>query len=68
MLFFFFTDLIEDWSSRAPPDLLHFVPYTWNFCLRLHQFELITLANGYNWVDCSSQHQANGKFDVFTYN
>nr|XP_027228539.1 transmembrane protein KIAA1109-like [Penaeus vannamei] len=52
-------DLIEDWSSRAPPDLLHFVPYTWNFCLRLHQFELITLANGYNWVDCSSQHQAN---------
>ncbi|XP_042881836.1 transmembrane protein KIAA1109 homolog isoform X7 [Penaeus japonicus] len=55
----FFQDLIEDWSSRAPPDLLHFVPYTWNFCLRLHQFELITLANGYNWVDCSSQHQAN---------
>ncbi|XP_071552185.1 bridge-like lipid transfer protein family member 1 isoform X2 [Panulirus ornatus] len=55
----FFQDLIEDWSSRVPPDLLHFVPYSWNFSLKLQQFELVTLANGYNWVDCSSQHQAN---------
>ncbi|XP_069163724.1 bridge-like lipid transfer protein family member 1 isoform X17 [Procambarus clarkii] len=55
----FFQDLIEDWSSRVPPDLLHFVPYSWNFVLKLQQFELVTLANGYNWVDCSSQHQAN---------
>ncbi|XP_064107529.1 bridge-like lipid transfer protein family member 1 [Macrobrachium nipponense] len=55
----FFQDMIEDWSSRTQPDLLHFVPYTWNFNLKLHQFELVTLANGYNWVDCSSQHQAN---------
>ncbi|XP_069959318.1 bridge-like lipid transfer protein family member 1 isoform X14 [Cherax quadricarinatus] len=55
----FFQDLIEDWSTRVPPDLLHFVPYSWNFVLKLQQFELVTLANGYNWVDCSSQHQAN---------
>ncbi|XP_042203884.1 transmembrane protein KIAA1109 homolog isoform X4 [Homarus americanus] len=55
----FFQDLIEDWSCRVPPDLLHFVPYAWNFTLKLQQFELVTLANGYNWVDCSSQHLAN---------
>ncbi|XP_076066750.1 transmembrane protein KIAA1109 homolog tweek isoform X4 [Oratosquilla oratoria] len=55
----FFQDMIEDWSSRASPDLFHFVPYTWNFELALNQFELVTLANEYNWVDCSSQHLAN---------
>ncbi|XP_050686161.1 transmembrane protein KIAA1109 homolog isoform X6 [Eriocheir sinensis] len=55
----FFQDLIEDWSSRVPPDLLHFVPYSWNFTLKLQEFELVTLANGYNWLDCSSQHQGN---------
>ncbi|KAK4313825.1 hypothetical protein Pmani_014851 [Petrolisthes manimaculis] len=49
--------MIEDWSSRVPPDLLHFVPYSWNFIIRMQEFELITLANGYNWVDC--EHQAN---------
>ena len=27
----FFKDLIEDWSSRSPPDLLSFIPYDWNF-------------------------------------
>ncbi|KAK4300608.1 hypothetical protein Pmani_027192 [Petrolisthes manimaculis] len=53
----FFQDMIEDWSSRVPPDLLHFVPYSWNFIIRMQEFELITLANGYNWVDC--EHQAN---------
>ena len=54
------TDLINDWSSRNPADLLHHVPYTWflNFCLK--EFELVTVANQYNWVDCSSQRQENG--------
>lgn len=58
---YFFQDMINDWSSRSPVDLLFHVPYTWrlNFCLK--EFELVTLANQYNWVDCSSQHQENGK-------
>ena len=53
--------MINDWSSRTPPDLLHFVPYTWkiNFCLK--EFELITPTNEYNWIDCSSQHHENCK-------
>lgn len=56
---YFFQDLINDWSSRTPPDLLAHVPYTWllNFCLK--EFELVTVANQYNWIDCSSQRQEN---------
>lgn len=55
-----FSDLINDWSSRNPADLLHHIPYTWflKFCLK--EFELVTIANQYNWVDCSSQRQENG--------
>ena len=53
-------DLTNDWSSRTPSDLLYTVPYTWflSFCLK--EFELVTVTNQFNWVDCSSQHQENG--------
>ncbi|XP_049857041.1 transmembrane protein KIAA1109 homolog isoform X4 [Schistocerca gregaria] len=55
----FFQDLINDWASKARPDLLHFVPYTWKISVMLKEFELITLSNEYNWIDCSSQNQEN---------
>ncbi|CAH0548963.1 unnamed protein product [Brassicogethes aeneus] len=55
----FFTDLINDWSSKQRPDLMHFVPYTWRFGLTLKHCELITLVNQYNWIDCSSVGQRN---------
>ncbi|KAF4529366.1 hypothetical protein B566_EDAN016815, partial [Ephemera danica] len=55
----FFQDMVNDWSSKANPDILHFVPYTWKVGLMLKEFELITLSNEYNWVDCSSQNQEN---------
>ncbi|XP_024891805.1 uncharacterized protein KIAA1109-like isoform X13 [Temnothorax curvispinosus] len=55
----FFQDMINDWASKARPDILHFVPYTWKFSLLLKEFELITLCNEYNWIDCSSQNQEN---------
>jgi hypothetical protein len=51
---YFFQDLIEDWSSKARPDILSFVPYTWKFGIILKEFEIITLSNEYNWIDCSS--------------
>lgn len=56
---FFFQDLINDWASKARPDILHFVPYTWKFSLLLKEFEIITVCNEYNWIDCSSQNQEN---------
>ncbi|XP_012263790.2 transmembrane protein KIAA1109 homolog isoform X5 [Athalia rosae] len=57
----FFQDMINDWASKARPDLLHFVPYTWKFSLLLKEFELITISNEYNWIDCSSQNQENAR-------
>ncbi|XP_055381705.1 bridge-like lipid transfer protein family member 1 isoform X2 [Condylostylus longicornis] len=55
----FFQDLIEDWSSKARPDILTFVPYVCKFTILLKDFELITLSNEYNWIDCSSTNQEN---------
>lgn len=54
---YFFQDLINDWASKQRPDLMHFVPYTWRFCLTLKHCEIMTLVNQYNWVDCSSVGQ-----------
>ncbi|KAK0176217.1 hypothetical protein PV328_000373 [Microctonus aethiopoides] len=65
----FFQDMINDWASKSRPDILHFVPYTWKFSLLLKEFELITICNEYNWIDCSSQNQENAHIafcgDVF---
>ncbi|CAN8032239.1 unnamed protein product, partial [Ixodes persulcatus] len=58
----FFHALVEDWASKARPDLLRFVPYTWHLNLVLTEFELITLANEYNWVDCAHQENARVAF------
>ncbi|KAL3880212.1 hypothetical protein ACJMK2_032469 [Sinanodonta woodiana] len=55
----FFQDLIEDWSSYSPPDIYHFAPFTYHINILINQFELITLANEYNWIDTSSQHPEN---------
>ncbi|BFF95237.1 transmembrane protein KIAA1109 homolog [Drosophila madeirensis] len=65
----FFQDLIEDWANKARPDILSFVPYTCNFNIRLHEFEILMLCNEYNWIDCSSANQENNHLafcgDVF---
>lgn len=41
------------------PDILTFVPYTWKFCILLKEFEILTLCNEFNWIDCSSTNQEN---------
>lgn len=55
----FFQDLINDWATKARPDILHFVPYTWKISLLLKECEVVTLTNQYNWIDCSSTNQEN---------
>ncbi|XP_039764683.1 transmembrane protein KIAA1109 homolog isoform X1 [Pararge aegeria] len=55
----FFQDLTNDWASKARPDILHFVPYTWKISLLLKECEVVTLSNQYNWIDCSSTNQEN---------
>ena len=54
-------DLTDDWSSKAVPDIYSFVPFTWTVNLIVKQFELITLANEYNWMDTSSHNQENSQ-------
>ena len=55
-----FQDMIDDWSSKYSPDLLYFVPYTWKFNFLFNKkFELVTLANEFNWIDTSSTNQEN---------
>lgn len=54
--------MINDWASKNRPDILHFVPYTWKFSVLMKEFELITISNEYNWIDCSSQKQENGNY------
>ncbi|XP_039950493.1 transmembrane protein KIAA1109 isoform X2 [Bactrocera tryoni] len=65
----FFQDLIEDWASKARPDILTFVPYTCKFNILLNEFEILMLCNEYNWIDCSSANQENNHLafcgDVF---
>lgn len=51
--------MVNDWSSRTPPDILGFVPYTWKINFILKEFEIVTVTNEYNWIDCSSQHPEN---------
>lgn len=55
----FFQDLIEDWATKQRPDVLSFVPYTWKFGIWLKEFEIITLSNEFNWIDCSSTNHEN---------
>ena len=54
-----FQEMIDDWSSKYAPDLLFYVPYTWKFEFILKEFELITLANEFNWIDTSSTNTEN---------
>ena len=56
--------MVDDWSSRSPPDLITFVPYTWKFKFLLNDFELLTLANEFNWVDTASNNPENAHLAI----
>lgn len=61
----FFQAMMNDWASKARPDLLHFVPYTWRINLLMKEFEFIMPANEYNWIDCSSQSHENSEPSLY---
>uniref|UniRef100_F1KPJ4 Bridge-like lipid transfer protein family member 1 C-terminal domain-containing protein n=1 Tax=Ascaris suum TaxID=6253 RepID=F1KPJ4_ASCSU len=55
----FFTDLINEWTSESIPDLHTFIPYTWEFNVRItDSAELILALNDKNWIDTSSSASA----------
>ena len=61
VLFFLSVDLTKDWSATEPLDIAKFLPYEWEFHLYIRDFELILLANEFNWVDCTNENE-NSKF------
>ena len=56
--------MVEDWASRSHPDILSFVPYTWKFKFIFKEFELLTAANEYNWIDTSSNNPENAHLAI----
>ena len=47
-------DMIDDWAGKTAPDILYHIPYEWKFVFVLKKYELITLANEFNWIDIDS--------------
>ncbi|XP_074650444.1 bridge-like lipid transfer protein family member 1 [Tubulanus polymorphus] len=60
----FIMSLFDDWGGKTKQDIYHFVPYTMHFNLLIKEFELITVANEFNWIDCSSQHEENAHIAI----
>ena len=54
-----FQDLLDDWSSKSPQDLLYFVLYAWKFNLTLKKFEAFVPTNEFNWLDTTSANVDN---------
>lgn len=51
-LLLLFEDLINEWTSESIPDLHTFIPYTWEFNVRItDSAELILALNDKNWID-----------------
>ena len=50
--------MIEDWSGNAMPDLLYHVPFEYKFVFVLKKYELVTLANEFNWIDSSESWES----------
>ena len=55
---FSFQEMIEDWSGNAMPDLLYHVPFEYKFVFVLKKYELVTLANEFNWIDSSESWES----------
>ena len=56
--------MVEDWGSRSPPDIMSFIPYTWRFKFFFKEFELLTAANEFNWIDTSSNNPENAHLAI----
>ncbi|ESO10151.1 hypothetical protein HELRODRAFT_72794, partial [Helobdella robusta] len=60
----FFSDLIDDWSSKAHPDIYSFIPYNVKLNLMIKEFEIVVLTNEWNWIDCFGTSTENGNSHI----
>lgn len=61
-----YLDLVNDWSAKTASDILTFIPYEWAMNISLRDFEMIWMANDYNWIDCSSNWLENSELIYFS--
>ena len=62
----FFTDLINDWSSRTMADCRRFVPYLYTIRLNATDAEVILPCNQHNWID-TTVLENNCKSTIFLF-
>ncbi|XP_065883206.1 bridge-like lipid transfer protein family member 1 [Dysidea avara] len=49
----FIGDLLDDWNTGPPSDLMTFVPVQWQVAVQLSCYEVFLYTNHYNWMDVS---------------
>ena len=49
----YITDLLDDWNTGPPSDLMTFVPVQWQVAVQLSCYEVFLYTNHYNWMDVS---------------
>lgn len=57
---FLFQDLIKDWTSTLPPDLLHFVPITYTFNATITEPHIYLCVNEHNIISNPNALDDNG--------
>jgi hypothetical protein len=55
-------DLIKDWTSGPPADLLYFVPITYDFQLDITQASIYLCVNEHNIINYPNSTDDNGKY------
>ena len=64
---FLFQDLIKDWTSTPPADLLHFIPVTYNFNINIYEPLIYLCVNEHNIISNPNALDDNGKAIVTNY-
>ena len=64
---FLFQDLIKDWTSTPPADLLHFIPVTYNFNINIYEPLIYLCVNEHNIISNPNASDDNGKAIIINY-
>ncbi|KAI8143386.1 hypothetical protein BJV82DRAFT_92680 [Fennellomyces sp. T-0311] len=63
---FLFQDLIKDWASSPPADLLHFIPLTYNFTANIYEPLIYLCVNEHNIISNPNTLDDNAYIKVHT--
>lgn len=55
-----FQDLSKDWTAGPAVDMAHFVPFKYDFDIKLPNFELLTYVNEHNIINEPTEMDENG--------